>query len=501
MFPSPAVIRGVVTLRVPAASGRADLNPGTERFPLRPHFRNKGEVVMQLSRWCHLLHRDGVSALVNSLTLGVVYVHTEELNIFLGKLRSPSIADEAEMVQLLTSQGLLVEDKAVDEQVFTDTRERLRSDISLELLYLLVTDGCNLRCTYCFEETPLLTGPFRPVHMTDEIVVKAIDLFARMAIRYGNPEKKKVIHLYGGEPLVNRRAVRKAVSHIGKLKERGILPDNCQTTIVTNGVLLNKEDARCFAEHNVTVGLSIDGPASITDFYRIPKRPGVQVTERVTAAFRLLRNYGVSIGLSVTLTPQAVERFDEFLDFFSEGEFREADGVSLNLLHFTPNVELTDDYYRAAVECQIRAFERFREIGVYEERVMRKVQAFVDRTPMYADCGVVGHQLVVAPDGRIGVCQDFVKPRTYFPCSVYDTERQDFLEVLFADWRNRSPFFMSQCTDCSALGICGGGCPASAELETGNRYNLDKRTCYHSKQILEWLIWDAYAKLSDQQSP
>jgi uncharacterized protein len=412
------------------------------------------------------------------------------------KLRSPNDAGEDELVQILVSQGLLVENQITDERAFTEMREQLKSRMSLELLYLLVTDGCNLRCTYCFEEAPSLAGPFRATQMTKETIARALDLFAMMAAQHGDPKGKKVIHLYGGEPLVNRKAVYEAVSYTNKLKLRGLLPNNCQIAIVTNGVLLNEEDARFFAMHNVTVGLSIDGPTSITDLYRVPKRHDVRVTERVTAAFRLLKRYGASVGLSVTLTPQAIEYFDEFLAFFTEGEFRTADGVSLNLLHFTPNMRLFDNYYRAAVECQIKFFKRFREVGLYEERVMRKVRAFVDQEPMYADCGVVGRQLVVAPDGRIGVCQDFVKPRTYFPRSVYDAGHHGLLEALFADWRDRSPFFMPQCVDCRALGICGGGCPASAELKTGNRYNLDERACHHSKQILDWLVWDAYAKLN-----
>lgn len=426
-----------------------------------------------------------------------MYIPTKELQVFMEIIHSSSNIDEKELVQLLVSQGLLVENQVIDEQAFTETREQLKSKISLELLYLLVTDGCNLRCTYCFEETPPLMGPFQPTQMTKETVVKALDLFATMTTRHGNPEQKKVIHLYGGEPLVNRKAVYEAVSYTNELKAYGTLPGNCQVAIITNGVLLNEEDARFFATYNVTVGLSIDGPASITNLYRIPKRRDVCVMERIIAAFRLLKHYGVSVGLSVTLTPQAIRHFSEFLAFFTNGEFHEVDGVSLNLLHFTPNIRLPDDYYRAAVECQIEAFKRFREIGLYEERVMRKVQAFIDQEPMYADCGVVGHQLVVAPDGRIGVCQDFVKPRTYFPCSVYDADHHDFLKALFADWRDRSPFFMPQCMDCPALGICGGGCPASAELKTGNRYNLDERACHHSKQILEWLVWDAYAKLHE----
>jgi uncharacterized protein len=436
---------------------------------------------------------------VHSLTLGVVYVPTEELQSLITRLPSTDSPSEDETLSLLVSQDLIVENAEEDERLIVKIRDRLKAAISLELLYLLVTDGCNLRCTYCFEETPSLAGKFRSTRMDSETVTKSLDLFAEMATHRGNPAKKKVIHLYGGEPLANRTAVYQAIKYADTLKRRGALPMTCQTTIVTNGVLLTEEDARLFAKYGVTVGLSIDGPSSITDRYRIPKREGIKVTERVTSAFRMLKKHGVSVGLSVTLTPDAIEHGDDFLEFFTNGTFREADGVSLNLLHFTPNVDLSDEYYRNAVELQIKAFRRFRETGLYEERIMRKARAFVDQEPMYADCGVVGYQLVVAPDGRIGVCQDFIKPRKYFPRSVYDADHGDLMESLFADWRDHSPFFLPLCKDCQALGICGGGCPASAELQTGNRNNLDERACHQSKQVLEWLVWDAYEQLGNER--
>ncbi|MFH0928337.1 MAG: radical SAM protein [bacterium] len=452
---------------------------------------------MKLSPWCHLMRRDDVSALVHALTLEVIYFPTEDLNDLLTKLDAPNSPEERDLVELLTSKKMLVDNAAAPETQIIELREKLQAEISLELLYLLVTDGCNLRCVYCFEETPGVAGKFKSVQMDTATVKKAIDLFAVMTAKHGNPEKKKVIHLYGGEPLANRQAVYEAIEYASGLKARGVLPGNCQLAIVTNGVLVNDADAERFAKHGVTVGLSIDGPAFITDLYRVPKRPGVRVTERVTRAFKLLKRQGVSVGLSVTLTPEAVAHFEEFLDFFTTGEFSGADGLSLNLLHYSPNIVLPPDYYAAATECQIRAFQRFREIGIYEERIMRKARAFVDQAPMYADCGVVGHQLVVAPDGRVGVCQDFVKPRTYFPRSVNDASHEELLGTLFAEWRNRSPLFMPQCQACEALGICGGGCPASAELQTGNRWNLDPRACAHSKRALEWLVWDAYANQSD----
>jgi len=447
---------------------------------------------MYISRWCHQFRRNGVTALMNSVTLEVVYVETDDIDSLAKELTTIGNAGQSELAQILISQKMLVESAKDDEALFAEIHEVLKKQLTMEMVYLLVSDGCNLRCMYCFEDAPESTTKFKPTQMSAETVEMSLNLFSDMAAKHGNPEQRKVIHLYGGEPLVNRKAVHHAIRHIRKLKIAKRLSESCMTVIVTNGVLLNENDARLFADNNVTVGLSIDGPPEITNHYRIAKSNGVNVAEKVVQAFRLLKKHDISVGLSVTLTPEAIENFDQFLDFFLKEEFMQADGISLNLLHYTPHLEVGHDYYTAAVECQIRAFERFREIGLYEERMMRKVGAFIDQEPIYGDCGVVGRQLVIAPDGRIGVCQDFVKPRTYFPKSVYDKNHDDLLEVLFDGWRDRSPFSMPQCRDCEALGICGGGCPASAEVKTGNRNNLDERACFHSKRVLEWLIWDAY---------
>lgn len=450
---------------------------------------------MHFSRWCHSFQKENVTALIDSLSLSVVYVATNELNKFRAGLNTGIFSVKTDLVKMLIDEKMLITDQNLDDQRIVDVRKKLQSNISLEMLYLLVTDGCNLRCRYCFEDSPQRDDKYRSMHMKKETVIKAINLFAEINKKHGNPEKEKVIILYGGEPLTNRHAVFEAILHVNCLKANRVLPDNCKISIVTNGVLLNEDDAKFFSKNNVTVGLSIDGPAKITDYYRIPKRNGIIVSDSVSNAFDLLKRYNVRIGLSVTLTPMAIKYFDDFLDFFLKSKFNTADGMSLSLLHFTPNIKLVENHYAEAVRCQIEAFKRFREINFFEDRVMRKVQAFINQELIYADCGVVGSQLVVAPDGRIGACPDFVKPRTYYPRSVFDNNHDDLINTLFADWRNRSPLCMPQCIDCSALGICGGGCPASAELKTGNRNNLDDRACQHSKQILEWLVWDAYSKI------
>jgi len=455
----------------------------------------------RFSRWCKYFIQDNTIAFWHSISLAVVFlprvIGKKILPLFrLAKPIDEIIAEigDREMA-LLKREELLVLRENDDFSFLRETRERLKKEETLEIIYLLLSDRCNLSCAYCFEDSPTKSAQFKPTLMSKEVAKKAIDLFASLIAKYGKTEKKKIVHLYGGEPLLNYRVVRFVIGYIEKLKQKKILPLECETVIVTNGTLLNEEMAKFFAKHRVTVGVSLDGPQEINDIYRVTRGERRGSYQKAVAAYKLLKKHRVTTGLSATLTPIVIQNFDCVLDFFIN-ELGIQDGISFNILHYNPAVPVDSKYYKKAAESLIKAFKRFRNLGIYEERMMRKVKAFVNQRPMYADCSVVGNQLVIAPDGQIGICQDFVKPRTYFKGSVFESNYDPFERGLFVDWEYRSPFYMEQCFECEALGICGGGCPASAELKTGSRWNIDERICFHSKLTLKWLIWETFLKLN-----
>lgn len=462
---------------------------------------NCGKV--KISRWCHSFQKDDVAALLHSLSLRILFLKkktSRKLFRFLEKPRTKQELVEVfgENFTFSLSVGGIIVDEYLDETEFlNDVRKRLLDDITLEIMYLLVTDHCNLKCRYCFEEAPETDGNFKPISMNTETAKRAIDLFVGLLKKYSNPNKKKIIHLYGGEPLLNPEVVKFSVLYLERLKKVNELLSNCEMAIVTNGVLMNEGLAKFFSDHKVTVGLSIDGPRDMNNTYRIAKNFNIDVFEKVLSAYHLLRKYKAKIGLSITLTPLAVTNFDQVLDFFIK-TFHDIDGCAFNSIHFNPGVSLGDDYYYKVAVCQLKAFQKMRELGIYEERGIRRAKPFIECKPVFADCGVVGNQLVIAPDGQIGVCQDFVKPRTYFSGSVYNVDYDPIVAGIFDGWRNRSPFFMEACLDCGAIAICGGGCPASAELKTGSRWNIDERICPNSRLFLEWLIWDTYSHLEQK---
>ena len=48
---------------------------------------------------------------------------------------------------------------------------------------------------------------------------------------------------------------------------------------------------------------------------------------------------------------------------------------------------MSDDYNERAARFIIKAFQVFRERGIYEDRIMRKVNAFIERNVWPFDCG------------------------------------------------------------------------------------------------------------------
>jgi len=457
--------------------------------------------MLRLSRWVHCFERADIMAFWDPLLFNLVFVSKDLGTKIKTNATKPILETDLvfcvgkESVSVLKDQGFLVEDIHNDWEQFCELRERLLDKSTLELLYLLVTDDCNMRCSYCFEDSPVLVTPCRNVTMSFAIAKRAVDLFADLNSRYGDPQKNKTIHFYGGEPLLNKRIIEFTVKYIQDLIHRNVLSEFCQMAIVTNGLLMDEHIAHFLADNKVTVGLSLDGPENINNFYRLAKKQEINAFKKTMRALSILQSCGAQIGLSVTLTPLAVDHFDELIDFLLN-QVGKIDGLSLNLLHFNRNVIPPHDYYERAARCQLIAFELFRKAGIYEERVMRKAKAFIKQQPMLGDCGALGNQLIIAPDGKIGVCQDFVKPRTYFYGNVLNKDIDPIADGLFKDWRQRSPFYMENCFNCPAIGICGGGCPASAELKTGSRWNIDERICHHSNFTLEWLIWETYSHVS-----
>jgi uncharacterized protein len=129
---------------------------------------------------------------------------------------------------------------------------------------------------------------------------------------------------------------------------------------------------------------------------------------------------------------------------------------------------------------------------------MRRVKNFLEKTPVLSDCGACGLQIVVSPDGKIGVCQAFCGSKEFFITEQFETFEPE-IHPFWKQWRGRSPFSNENCRGCVALGNCGGGCPYNAYQTNGSINALDERFCAHAKATTLFLIKDLWEKQTEEK--
>lgn len=465
------------------------------------------KIPYRFSRYCKLFEKDDVVALYHSLRMRVVYLKKNlfvtlkplEIGITPSALLRKSQYKKSikEALVVLEEPELIVPVLEKEDTLLTRIQEKFLGRPMVEMMYLLITDQCNLRCSYCFLNTYTPTD-FEFKKMDIKTARKAVDLFIKTVDKCGSKKENslKVIHLYGGEPLSNWLVFKGVVEYVNFLKKSNKTAEKIKLITITNGTLVTPEIASFLKKNEIAAGVSIDGlPLAVNKHRRFANGRGS--FRETIKGYRYLVDSGVETGISCTLVPENIDNFQETLHSLLE-EIKIKENISFNILHHNPAIPITDDYLLKASKAVIDAFEVFRGKGIYEERMMRKLTPFIEKKAVLYDCGGCGQQLAVSPDGKVGVCHDCLRADKHIATTVDDIDFDPLKDKVFLEWSRRSPFNMPQCFDCPAIALCGGGCPADAELQHGSIWTVDNRFCVHTKMVLEWLIWDQYSHLDQK---
>lgn len=442
---------------------------------------------MRLSRFVHAIPvSNNIVALYHSLNIKTVFVSSK----FLGQVDALD-KNNASVVNLCNS-GILIESSDEDDNLSDRAIKSLLSlPSSVSVMYLLLTDACNLACDYCFVENQIPKDQNR-IFMSVELVKKSVDFFTKAIGRHQkNFENKKTIIFYGGEPLMNKNVFMEAVRYIVDLKREGVLPKLLSINLVSNGLFFTPELADFVREHSVNVSISLDGDEVATNLHRRDFN-GEPVFDRVMEKIKLLKSKGISVGISCTINEETIKKQKEIIDFLID--IIGVKSLGFNILARGHSIKLKDNYETRAAEFIINSYKVFREKGIFEDRIMRKINSFSSQKIHPYDCAASGgRQIVVAPDGQVGICHGYIGSRKHFVGTVFDNELIVEETLTYKEWKKRSPIIMEQCQSCVALGICGGGCPCDAEISKGSIWELDERFCIHAKITIDWIIKDLWS--------
>jgi uncharacterized protein len=163
---------------------------------------------------------------------------------------------------------------------------------------LLMTNRCNLACTYCYAAA----GSRSPTDMSWPTARAVIDAAADNARAEGDARFGLSFH-GGGEPTLNWSVLTAAVAHA-----RAQSP-SCDVSLASNGVWSPRTtDFICRNIDSVT--LSFDGVRAVHDAQR-PHRSRRRSFGAVLHSIRALDAAGVRYGIRMTATPAALNRLQE----------------------------------------------------------------------------------------------------------------------------------------------------------------------------------------------
>ena len=412
--------------------------------------------------------------------------------------KSPIASDDfpletRHIVEELLRNKILVEDGETDQKIIQRVRSKIPKP-SVNVAYFILSEQCNLACRYCFlgNNNPDKRGLFKAEKMTLETAQLALDFFIQQ-VEQSDPERESsppVIIFYGGEPILNFEALEYIAQNVNEIRSKRKSMEKAEMSVISNGTLLDREKIKRLNQLGVAIAVSVDGSDEFANSQRVDKN-GKQIFGKLTGILEILREEQSNFSLSITLTEQTISNASGLISLIETYNVR---SIGFNIIMSDEEFQPGDEYYSKASDFIIEMFIYLRSHGIYEDRIMRKLKSFVKSSIYFSDCAATsGSQVVITPDGSVGICHGCLADRKYFVTDINSRFRADQNSV-YLDWCSLTPLNRDDCLACEALGICGGGCPINAErLHEGNTiHSLDERFCIHAKKTLSFLISDLY---------
>ena len=341
---------------------------------------------------------------------------------------------------------------------------------------LKVTEKCNLRCKYCYNNEN---------SRKDECLsLERFEKLLRVLLTGYN-----LIHIiwHGGEPMSAGIDYFRAAMDVEKRVhiETGVVIEN---SIQTNGTLIDSTWIKFFKTHGFRVGLSFDGVNN--EKYR-------QGTDKVMKAIKLLNSEGMKFGCN------AVVADDEY-DLLANYEFFKGLGISF-------------DFSRIISEGGAKDMPSLESVS-YAEKMCRLFDLWVKDTDGVSIRSFALY-LNLAAGGNFRICSCASCHMKYLSItadgSVYNCARESMRSYPFGnidDFEKADEIFNSdgaralvlgsvkrrnKCKEsCEYFDLCAGGCADIAMVENGLE-NMPTEYCYvfktvysHVKEFYEGVMRD-----------
>ena len=326
---------------------------------------------------------------------------------------------------------------------------------SISVLVKPASSACNLRCRYCFYAD---VAASRGVATHAIMSAATAELLASRLAEAVNGAGDVHISFQGGEPTVAGLDWFRAFSAATDAYPE-VVP---HWSLQTNGTLLNGEWCSFFAERGFLVGVSLDGPRSLTDFMR-PFANWSGSFDRAMNGILHLQAEHIEFNILTVVTRQLAQFPEALMEFYLQHGLD-----NVQLIPCLPPLNGTDDgfslqpdSFRSFYLDFFRAWQRAAERGqLVQVNLFDNLLGMLLGYPPY-QCGMLGRcsvQYVVEANGDV------------YPCDFYCLDEYRLGNLADAPLRElgrsaRAEAFLAKqscrrdpCATCPYARICNGGC-------------------------------------------
>lgn len=331
---------------------------------------------------------------------------------------------------------------------------------------------CNLRCSYCFVDGYGLSETGE--RMSPESAARTVDVLDAAL----TDVESICLHLYGGEPLTNLPALSAMVARAGEKP-----PGRFRFAITTNGVCDSPEVFELLDRGRFQVVLSIDGPAEIHDECR--RTRGGAATHAGVMAFLTglrARTRCWVRGSSVVRSGWSLGQASAYLRTLPVDVIKaQAVRSPLGAPYALSTAEW--DRYLDDLEAVGRRVIADLEAGdpPRDDRFSSRVLQLLMGKERDHFCGAGHTTFGITPGGEVLPCV-LMNPDKYRLGHIDD--EPSVWRGAGRKWRAARPV-RSECRDCSALALCGGGCPALLPLCGDGECDITRKNCDIAAAIYE----------------
>ncbi len=329
---------------------------------------------------------------------------------------------------------------------------------------------CNLNCEYCYYIPKAQLYPDSEFRMSDAV----LESFTRQYIE-AQQVPEVTFGWQGGEPLLTGLDFfEQAVDIQEQYRRPGMQVIN---TLQTNGTLIDDAWATFFNEYDFLVGLSLVGPQTMHDAYRVDQG-GAPTWEKVMRGLRVLQNHDVEVNILCTVHTANASHPTEVYRFFR-------DEVGAEFIQFIPIVRRDNETgHQEGLEVTHHSVsgQQYGDflIGVFDEWVRHDVgRVFVQlfdvalaswtgqRSGLCVFEPTCGLGLAMEHNGDLYACDHYVEPR-YRLGNIMETPMIDLVasEQQRRFGQAKLETLPQQCLDCEVRFICNGACPKNRILVT-----------------------------------